>query len=215
MNEIYRLYNKLTADHRKILFFLLATVGAIAFLLMPSLSHFGRSTPPAIQKPSPAHVQPVQPALPAAQPAAPVAPVITAPIGRFKGSGPVADRGICTLALEIKPSTQAGQFSGYSTFACAPLTAAQRANGGPGLTLDSRNNAALALMLGRIRPTSSILSGTEDGNTLKLHVDDSAEAPASCAMTDMTIKDFGGNAVLVKWNEQGCAGGSMTLGKLR
>jgi hypothetical protein len=215
MNEICRRYNKLTADQRKILFFGLVIVGAIAFLLIPSLSHFGRSTPPAIQKPSPAHVQPVQPALPATQPAAPVAPVITAPIGRFKGSGPVADRGICTLALEIKPSTQVGQFSGYSTLACAPLTAAQRTNGGAGLTLNSRSNAALALMLGKIAPTSLILSGTEEESVLKLHVDDSAAAPASCAMTDMTIKDFGGNAVLVKWNEQGCAGGSMTLGKLR
>ena len=217
MSEFYRLYNKLTADQRKMLFFGLAIVGAIAFLLMPSLSkpHFRRAETPAIQKPSPSHVSPVQPVAPATLSVTPVTPLITAPVGRFKGSGPVADRGICVLALEVKPPSQAGQFSGYSTLACAPLTAAQRANGGAGLTLNSRNDAGLALMLGKITPTSLILSGTEDGGVLKLHVDDSAAAPASCGMTDMTIKDFGGNAVLVKWNEQGCAGGSMTLGKLR
>ena len=220
MSEIIRLYSKMNADQRKKFLFLLAIVGATAFLLMPSLSlpHFGRATPPVFQKPSPAHrqlVQPVQPALPATQPAAQVAPGIAALVGRFKGSGPVADRGICVLALDVKPPSQAGQFSAYSTLACAPLTAAQRANGGAGLAFNSRNDAGLALMLGKITPTSLILSGTEEGSVLKLHVDDSAAAPASCGVTNMAIKDFGGNAVLVKWNEQGCAGGSMTLGRLR
>jgi len=214
MSEIIRLYNKMNADQRKMFFFLLAIVGAVVFLLMPSLSlpHFGREAPPVIQKPSPAHVQPV---IPATQSAAPVAPVITVPTGRFKGSGPVADRGICNLMLEVDLPSQAGQFSGRSTLACVPLTAAQREHSGPGLTLDGRDNQALALMLGKITPTSSILSGTQEGNALKLHVDESAAAPSACVMTDMVIKNFGANAVLVKWNEQGCAGGSMTLGRLR
>lgn len=226
VNEFKQWYNSMDASQRKVFYFVLAGVAALLFLWMPSpsslLPHFGGRERPAIQKPSPVHfAAPAKPAVAVSpQPVPAVAPVDALPpvgelLGKWVARGQrVADRGICDFSLEVKPGTS-GKFTGASGFACAPLTAAQSANAGPALTMHLHNTGSLDLLLGKTTPTLSTLSGVQEGNFIKLHVDETANAPAACGMTDLQIKPFQTNTVLVEWKAPSCADVSMMLQKVR
>jgi hypothetical protein len=226
MAELIERYNKMDAGQRRVFFFVLAIVGALAFLWMPSpsslLPHFGGREQPALQKPSAAHfAAPARPVVAVTPQPVPVAPSADAlpPVGDLLGKWiargqRVADRGICNFSLEVKPGVP-GKFTAASSFACAPLTDAQIKNAGPGLTMHLHNTGALDLLLGRTAPTWSTLSGVQEGNYIKLHVDETASAPAACGMTDLNVKPFQTGTVLVEWKAPSCADGSMMLQKLR
>jgi hypothetical protein len=226
MSGIYERYNKMDAGQRRVFFFVLAIVGALAFLWMPSplslLPHFGGRERPVIQKPLPGRIAaPVAPVVAATtQPVPAVAPMDAQPsvdglLGKWVARGQrVADRGLCNFSLEVK-AAQPGKFTGASGLACAPLTAAQAANAGPALTMHVRNSGALDLLLDHTAPTLSTLSGVQEGNSIKLHVDETASAPAACGMTDLEVKPFQTGTVLVKWKAPACEEVSMMLLKVR
>jgi hypothetical protein len=190
-------FTALNADKRKLVIFALAIAAALCFLLMPSLSSLLPFT----------HALQSRKASPQAAPG-----IITGAVAARASQGvwqgqALIPRGLCTLELEIREK-QEGQLAGYSSLTCIPL----RPSAG------AAQSAAAAAMLGRLAPTSAILTGVWENGAIKFHVDKNIGMNPSgsiCAMRAFTATPFGSSQISTEWEDPACGDGQIMVRKVR
>lgn len=156
-------------------------------------------------KPSPAH--PSQP--PAVFSPLPVTPAVDADVARlagtFNGHSVFADRGLCQLAVQIKPNAEMpGTFTGYSTMSCFPYTSV---SGHTQSRMDRGDGVANSLT-----PTSTIMTGTPANGGIAFKVDKAIGTPIwGCPIASMQVTPFAGGQIAVEWTESGSCKGNKQL----
>jgi hypothetical protein len=125
-------------------------------------------------------------------------------VGIWRAQVALADRGICSVRLEIAPDA-AGQFSGFSELLCTNLTLPSKPP-----------NSLMAGVVDRMDPESAVLAGSVQNGSLLLKVDKNIGADShGCALTSLTVTPFGTNQIAAQWEETGCAGGHAILQRSR
>jgi len=217
LKTLFDAFKRMDPDKRKSVLF--AAAVAVALLLwlapIPFRSHH-QAVRAGSLKPSPYGAMPRPPA---AQPIAPAPAAAVSGTGALMGiwqsSGPVQALGMCSVKLELRPAQEQSRFAGYSSFTCVPLTDAQRAGLNSGLPIEMRNNPAMAMMLGKMTPVSSILAGEEQDGAIAMRVTKTIGASSPCVMSSMTATPFGERKIAVEWkyNAPGCTAASFVMEK--
>lgn len=152
-----------------------------------------------------------QPPLPAPPPpvatkplATPSAPQLDSLIGVWQGAAPLANRGMCTMKLELRAGNAPEQFAGFPVLLCMQANA--------GAMRPANPNVFLAQMT----PQAAIATGTAKDGGIFFHVDRIVEKGASdCEMASLTTTPFGNDQLAAEWKENNCAGGQILLNRLR
>jgi hypothetical protein len=133
----------------------------------------------------------------------PPAPRFIKLMGYWDGRSVLGNRGLCILHLELRRAPES-HFSGFSTLECLPLyTPGDKAPPVAPLNLQ---------MLGHMNPSSAILSGTVDADSIKFHADKIIDAAGDgCIMGSFTVTPFGVNQIATVWDDKPCMGGQMVL----
>jgi len=157
----------------------------------------------AAQTPLPAPIPPAA-ATVTKPPATPGPPKLDSLLGIWQGAAPLANRGMCTMKLELRAGNAPEQFAGFPVLLCmqAPAGAMRPAN----------PNVFLAQMT----PQAAIATGTPKDGSIFFHVDRIVEKGASdCEMASLTATPFGNDQLAAEWKENNCAGGQILLNRLR
>lgn len=156
--------------------------------------------PPPIQNPkSPPDVQPVTTT---ASRALDEAAIIQALPGPWVGQSLVQSRGLCTIQFTLDPPTKPGEFTAYSTLACAytPLI--------PGLAKPN----SVAEVGDFMRPVSSFLTGKQVDRALEFHVDKTLGD--KCPPTSFTLTPFS-TQLAAEWQDASCGGGHIIMARAK
>jgi hypothetical protein len=187
-----------------------AAILLVGIYFFPSILNFvhratasvPHTTPlPPIEKPKP-HPPDVQPVTTTASPALEEAAVMQALPGVWVGQSLVHSRGLCTINFTIQPAKNPGEFTGYSTLACAytPLI--------PGLAKPN----SMAEVGDFMRPVSSFLTGKQVNGALEFHVDKTLGD--KCPPTSFTLTPFSAQ-LAAEWQDAACGGGHIIMARTK